>query len=146
MFNERRPSFESTPDETTTIANDFEQLFRTQRDSVLEEEFANQSNSFSDSKMPEEGLSERKDEESCIVGEFSRKAEDEADDGNCERERRVNNQVSPRAVNRISKEMKKCSKEYFRRAYAKEKKNVMFVAKQVSFCQTTLHIWWNSSG
>jgi hypothetical protein len=133
MFNQRRDSFDSTPEETTTIANDFEHLFRTQPDSVLGDDDPTQSNFLGDPKTPQLEVGELDTPEEKSESEFGEKERTQAQNGNCQEERKVNNQATRRAVNRISKEMKKCSKEFFRRAYAKEKKNVLFVAKQVSF-------------
>lgn len=116
MFNHLAPSLSSQNEDTTSQTMDFGDLFKTETSSVLVEE-----DSFQKKPQipPNEGLPNL--------------ALEKNENGNKNVTRRVNNQVVPRAVNRISKEMKKCSREYFQRAFAKNKKQVLFVAKQVSF-------------
>ena len=53
--------------------------------------------------------------------------------GNFTVKKRINNQIGKKVVNKISKEMGKCSKQYFKRVFAKEKKHVLLAAKQVSY-------------
>lgn len=53
--------------------------------------------------------------------------------GNAHPEPGVNNQMGRRAVSKLAKEMKKCSKDYFARVFGKRKKNVLQLAQQVSF-------------
>ena len=53
--------------------------------------------------------------------------------GNFTVKKRINNQMKKKVVNKISKEMGKCSKQYFKRVFAKEKKHVLLAAKQVSY-------------
>ena len=134
MLNEKTSKFDSDFEEISYL-KDFPDLFKTEVNSFMEIQ------SNADDVLPENfsRLEADPQNEDVVNGEsdpFSPKSVLEPSNlfnGNEPVKKRINNQMHRRAVNRISKEIKKCSKEYFNRVFQKEKKNVLFAARQVSF-------------
>jgi hypothetical protein len=140
MLNDKTSKFESDNEETSFI-RDFPDFFKMDSESLLEGGNTPRRDSFIMTKFDEKNDkqfklleptdSKRKSIDSDIKTQNEPNHTQFAN-GNPTLKKRINNQMKHR-VNKISKEMKKCSKQYFKRVFDKEKKNVLFIAKQVSF-------------
>lgn len=138
MFKDKSSKFD-TDNENLSFNRDFPELFKMDSDSAAEPE-----------ELPTRSFSNfeylKQNENHVETGSLTNQTNQQEDSaktgqvwpdptefsGNSSLKQAVNKQMKPRAVNKIAKEMKKCSKNYFARVFGKQRKNVLFVAKQVS--------------
>jgi hypothetical protein len=138
MINDKSSRYEN---EDSSFIRDFPDLFKTGSECTLEMENNEKKDSFilsnfddlngKDLKNTENATTQKDPNLSQIIPPTDPNSVD-LSIGNPHLKKRIKKQIQRRAVNKISKEMKKCSKEYFNRVFKNQKKNALFVAKRVS--------------